>query len=108
MGTDGVAEAFDFRSLAFHATMMADIALDLDRAKLDPASVFSSPAEVLEAPGLSEEDRKSILLRWESDAEALLRATEEGMPPAESRAPAEVLRSVQAALLRLEEHKQPA
>ena len=87
---------------------MADTAIDLERAKLDPGSVFSSPADVLDAPGLSDADRKAILVRWESDAEALLRATEEGMPPAESRAPAEVLRSVQAALLRLEEHKQPA
>jgi hypothetical protein len=82
--------------------MTTDTAIDLDKAKLDPASVFSSPAEVLSAPGLSLEDKKAILARWETDTEALLRATGEGMPPAENRAPAEVLRSVQEAMLRLE------
>ena len=73
-------------------------AVDLDKAKLDPASVFRAPKDVLGAPGLSPEDKKSILVRWEADVEALLRATEEGMPTAENRSPAELLRAVQAAL----------
>jgi hypothetical protein len=59
--------------------------IDLDKAKLDPASVFHKPKDVLGAPGLSIEDKKAILIRWEADAEALLRATEEGMPPAANR-----------------------
>ena len=75
-----------------------DLDKDLDKAKLDPASVFRAPKDVLGAPGLSPEDKKSILVRWEADVEALLRATEEGMPPAENRSPAELLRAVQAAL----------
>ena len=82
--------------------MTAYTAIDLDKAKLDPASFFSSPAEVLDTPALSLDDKKAILARWEMDAEALLRATGEGMPPAENRQPAEVLRSVQEALLHLE------
>jgi hypothetical protein len=73
-------------------------AIDLDKAKLDPASVFRAPKDVLGAPGLSVEDKKAILIRWEADAEALLRATEEGMPPAENRSPAELLRAVHVAL----------
>jgi hypothetical protein len=85
------------------AKMSVDTAIDLEKAKLDPGSVFSSPADVLEVHGLTDEDKKAILLRWEDDAEALLRATEEGMPPVETRAPAEILRSVQAALSRIEE-----
>jgi hypothetical protein len=72
--------------------------IDLDQAKLDPASVFHGPKDVLAAPGLSSEDKKAILIRWEADAEALLRATEEGMPPEDNRNPAEVLRAVHLAL----------
>ena len=76
--------------------------MDLDKAKLDPASVFHAPHDVLGAPGLSPEDKRSILIRWEADVEALLRATEEGMPPADNRSPAELLRAVQQALETLE------
>ena len=72
--------------------------IDLDKAKLDPASVFHAPKDVLAAPGLSLEDKKAILIRWEVDADALLRATEEGMPPADNRNPGEMLRAVHQAL----------
>jgi hypothetical protein len=77
--------------------------LDLDKAKLDPASVFRAPEDVLDAPGLSLDDKKSILIRWEADVEALLRATEEGMPPSDNRrSPAELLRAVHEAIQSLE------
>jgi hypothetical protein len=82
---------------------MPQVTVDLDKAKLDPASVFRAPEDVLRAPGLSAEDKKAILVRWEADAEALIRATEEGMPPAENRSPAELLRAVHLALESLEE-----
>jgi len=72
--------------------------IDLDKAKLDPASVFHAPKDVLAAPGLSREDKKAILIRWEADADALLRATEEGMPPADNRNLGEMLRAVHQAL----------
>jgi hypothetical protein len=76
---------------------------DLDKAKLDPASVFHAPEDVLCAEGLSPEDKKSILVRWEADVEALLRATEEGMPPSDNRrSPAELLRAVHEAMQSLE------
>jgi hypothetical protein len=77
---------------------MTGDAIDLDKAKLDPSSVFHTPKDVLRAPGLSAEDKKAILIRWEEDAEAMLRATEEGMPPADNRNPAELLRAVHLAL----------
>ena len=77
-------------------------AMDLEKAKLDPASVFRAPEDVLGAPGLSPEEKKSILVRWEADVEALLRATEEGMPPSENRSPAELLRAVHEAMQSLE------
>jgi hypothetical protein len=72
--------------------------INLNQAKLDPASVFHAPKDVLTAAGLSLEDKKAILTRWEADADALLRATEEGMPPADNRNSAELLRAVHLAL----------
>ncbi|HUU66245.1 MAG TPA: hypothetical protein VMW57_03045 [Methyloceanibacter sp.] len=73
-------------------------AAELDQAKLDPGSVFHGPEDVLSA-SLSAGDKKTILQRWEEDAEDLMRATGEGMPPENNRRPpAELLRAVQAAL----------
>ncbi|HUU24251.1 MAG TPA: hypothetical protein VMW68_01605 [Methyloceanibacter sp.] len=75
---------------------------ELDQAKLDPASVFHGPEDVL-AAALSAEDKKTILRRWEVDADALMRATEEGMPPSDSRrSPAELVAAIQAALATLD------
>jgi hypothetical protein len=84
------------------AAMTTATAMDLEKAMLDPAAVFHSPHEVVHAHGLSPEDKKSILLRWQEDAEALMRATEEGMPPEGQRSPAELLRTVQDALQSLD------
>ena len=77
-------------------------AIDLDKALLDPGAVFHAPQDVLHALGLSPEDKKAILLRWQEDAEDLMRATGEGMPPQGQRSPAELLRSVQLAIESLE------
>ena len=77
-------------------------AIDLDQAKLDPGSVFRAPDEVLSAEELSAEDKRAILVRWEADTEALLRATEEGMPPSNKRSPAELLRVLHEAMRQLE------
>jgi hypothetical protein len=77
--------------------MKTDDVIDLDKAKLDPASVFHAPRDVLTASGLSVEDKKAILIRWEADAKALLRATEEGMP-ADNRNTAELLLAVHLAI----------
>ncbi len=84
-------------------------AMDLDKAKLDPDAVFHAPKDVLGAPGLSPEEKKSILVRWEADMEALLRATEEGMPPADQRrSPAELLRAVHEAMQLLDRDRSSA
>jgi hypothetical protein len=82
--------------------MISAPVMDLDKALLDPASVFHSPHDVLRALGLSSESKKAILLRWQEDAEALMRATEEGMPPEGQRSPAELLRAVQDAMQTLD------
>jgi hypothetical protein len=81
--------------------MTSSAAIDLDQAKLDPASVFSAPRDVVAAKDLTPEDKKSILIRWQEDADALLRATDEGMPP-EHRSPAELLRAVHEAMQQLD------
>jgi hypothetical protein len=77
-------------------------AIDLDQAKLDPGSVFRAPDEILSAEELSAEDKRAILVCWEADAEALLRATEEGMPPSDKRSPTELLRVLHEAMRKLE------
>ena len=78
-------------------------AADIEQAKLDPATVFDEPKDVLHAP-LSPDDKKSILRRWEEDADALIRATDEGMEPSDNkRTPAELLAAIQAALETLED-----
>jgi len=76
-------------------------AIDLDQARLDPASIFNHPQDVIAARGLTEEEKKSILSRWEEDADALLRASDEGMP-VEHRSPGELLRAVHEAMQLLE------
>jgi hypothetical protein len=71
--------------------------IDLDQARLDPASVFNHPLDVIAARGLTDEEKKSILGRWQADADALLRAADEGMP-VEHRSPGELLRDVHEAM----------
>ncbi len=73
-------------------------AAELDQAKLDPASVFAAPDDVLRALGLSIADRTAILSRWETDADALLRATGEGMPLKNSMRPSALRRLLPLAL----------
>jgi hypothetical protein len=75
-------------------------ASDFERATLDPASVFGAPRDVVGAIDLTPAEKRAILIRWEADAEALLRATEEGMD--ETRSPAELLRAVHEAMERLD------
>jgi hypothetical protein len=77
-------------------------AAEIAQAKLDPESIFHTPEEVLRAT-LSPEDKISILRRWEDDADALMRATGEGMEPDDTRrTPAELVVAIQAALETLE------
>ncbi len=45
--------------------------VDLDKALLDPASVFKTPEGVLNSHELSREQKIEILRRWEYDAREL-------------------------------------
>ncbi|MCF8466498.1 MAG: hypothetical protein K9G33_03785 [Sneathiella sp.] len=58
---------------------MTKCPIDIDKAKLDPSSVFESPEEVAEHTDLSKETKIEILRRWEYDASELEVAEEEGM-----------------------------
>ena len=58
--------------------------IDLDKAQLDPSSVFSSPEELRDHPGLTREQKIEILRRWAYDASELAVAEEEGMVGGES------------------------
>ena len=62
----------------------ADDEMDLEKARLDPGSVFASPEELCESPGLSREQKVDLLQRWAEDARELEVAEEEGMGGGES------------------------
>jgi hypothetical protein len=52
---------------------------DIEKALLNPVSVFRTPQEVLEAKDLSRDQKIEILRRWEYDARQLQVAEEENM-----------------------------
>lgn len=62
----------------------ADDEIDLEKARLDPGSVFASPEELCASPGLSTEQKIDLLQRWAEDARELEVAEEEGMGGGES------------------------
>ncbi len=53
---------------------------EIEKAMEAPASVFATPEEVLEHPGLTPAQKIEILRRWQYDAVELDVAVEEGMP----------------------------
>ena len=54
--------------------------MDLEKALVDPASVFRTPGDVVTAEGIGDDDRIRILRRWEYDARELTVADDENMP----------------------------
>jgi hypothetical protein len=66
----------------------------VDRAKLNPARIFKSPMDVVEANDIESAEKMAILKAWEADERALLRAEDEGMGGGEHTH----LHKVQAAL----------
>ena len=53
--------------------------MDIEKALLDPVSMFACPADVLDEQSLSRELKIEILRRWEFDARELEVAEEENM-----------------------------
>ncbi len=53
--------------------------LDIDNALITPGAVFDHPMEVVKTQDLSRAEKIEILKRWELDARALQRASDESM-----------------------------
>jgi hypothetical protein len=53
--------------------------IDIQKAMLDPTSVFAHPHDVVNHPGLTREQKIEILRRWAYDAKELETATDENM-----------------------------
>ncbi len=72
--------------------------MDIEKAMLDPVSVFSCPDEVFDEPSLTPEQKIKILRRWEYDARELEVAEEENM----AGGPPDILDEILRVLLRLD------
>ena len=53
--------------------------IDVEKALVDPGSVFKTPGDVVASNELSREQKIKILHRWEFDVRELQVAAEEGM-----------------------------
>jgi hypothetical protein len=53
--------------------------IDLEKARLDPGSVFADPEALRDYGGLTREQKIELLRRWACDASELAVAEEEGM-----------------------------
>lgn len=71
--------------------------MDMEKALLDPASVFASPARVVDDDSLTVDQKIQVLRRWEYDARELEVAEEENM----GGGPPDILGEVLDALHRL-------
>ena len=71
----------------------------IGRAKINPASEFKHPMDVVAANDIAAAEKLAILRAWEADERALQRAESEGMGGGEHAH----LHKVQEALARLEE-----
>lgn len=72
--------------------------MDLEQALQDPVGTFGSPEAVLRKHGLTTDQKRSILERWEQDARQLEEAAAENMAGGEPN----MLHRVSEALLRLD------
>lgn len=91
-----IPRARDRRASKEAASAARHAAVDLERARLDPASAFDSPDAVLTHPELSREQRIEILRRWEYDARELQVAEAENMGGGEAAHLDEILRALDA------------
>ena len=73
--------------------------IDIDKALLNPGTVFETPDGVLKSEELSREEKIEILRRWEYDARELQVAEEENMIGTDT----DVLGQIMRALLQLDE-----
>jgi hypothetical protein len=69
---------------------------DIDKALLDPTSVFKAPEDVLKARDITREQKIEILRRWEYDARELQVADDESMTGGNNNLLQRVLESLSA------------
>lgn len=77
--------------------------IDIEKALLNPASVFKTPEEVFKAKDISREQKIKILRNWEYDARHLQVAEEENMLGPQ----ADVLDQIISALRKLDAELDP-
>jgi hypothetical protein len=68
-----------------------DRSSDLERARLDPGSVFTSPEQLAATTTLTRAEKIDLLRRWAYDAGELAVAEDEGMEGGEATLEARVL-----------------
>jgi hypothetical protein len=68
-----------------------DTDIDLEKARLDPGSIFDSPGALCNHPGLTRGQKIELLRRWAYDASELGVAEEEGMGNGETSLTAQIL-----------------
>lgn len=56
-----------------------------EEALKDPGKFFDAPGEVVDAPGITREQKLEILKRWEADARLLMVASDENMSGGEAQ-----------------------
>jgi hypothetical protein len=80
------------------------IAMHIDSAMKNPASVFGTPEVLSESTELTAEQKRAILLQWKDQLQQLQAADDEGMQRSEGTAGAtnDVLGRVTSILSRLE------
>jgi hypothetical protein len=72
-----------------------------ETALADVSKVFTSPAEILQAADLTEQQKIALLRQWDTDLRLKMVASEENMPGTDSDRTAELLQSVAESLARL-------
>lgn len=72
-------------------------AIDKEKAKTNPSSVFNKPADVVTNKELSAKEKTKVLQEWELDARLSDVATEEGMSKKKPGQPESVLADVKKA-----------
>lgn len=77
--------------------------MNIEQAMLDPTSVFSCPADVMDEQSLTGEQKVKILRQWEYDARQLEVAEDENM----AGGPPDLLDNIYAALKELNVHNDP-
>ena len=73
-----------------------DADTNMEQARLDPGSVFTSPEELGGSPNLSRQEKVDLLKRWADDARELEVAEAEGMAGGETSLLARILTAMNA------------